>query len=88
MAEVGVSKKEPTVRGIDLRRLSRGSVLTGRLCTRNHASVAQEVTQSPHVVGNIFRSTSTLPCRFRADSWDAHARGLAVERSGIVADDP
>jgi hypothetical protein len=51
-------------------------------------SVAQEVAQPSHVVGDIFGSTSALPCGLRADRRDAHARGLAVDRSGIVADEP
>jgi hypothetical protein len=88
MAEVCVSEKHSTRRGVDLRWSPAGSVLTSRQCTRSHTSVAQEVAQPYHVVGDIFGSTSVLPCGLRADRRDAHARGLAVERSGIVADEP
>src|SRR5215211_8248224 len=87
-ADVSVSYEEPARRCVYLRGSPCGTGLTHRLSTRNHAAVAQQVMQAPHVVGNIFGATSTLPCGLRADSWDAHARGFAVERSRSVADDP
>jgi hypothetical protein len=58
------------------------------LPTLDHVLVAQKIAQPLNVFGDVFRSASALPYGFRANCWYTYARDLAVERSGLVVDDP